>query len=239
MNNISVWLIIPQTNLHVGNENTVNFSVIDKSIQRDVTTDLPCINSSSLKGAIKEFMTEYLNTNAATVQDIFGSIKSDTKNIKKGSAVFFDASLLFIPKQCSTGKAFELIYCDEVLNDFSQKVNNIIDNNVNNNLSKDILLQKVRSIIGTCNVAQTAVSQEEFRNYCNNDSLPIISRNCLENGESVNLWYEQVLPSYSVLSTIISTKNQGQLDILNNKIIQIGANGTIGYGYCKFIELNK
>lgn len=89
MNNISVWLIIPQTNLHVGNENTVNFSVIDKSIQRDVTTDLPCINSSSLKGAIKEFMTEYLNTNAATVQDIFGSIKSDTKNIKKGSAVFF------------------------------------------------------------------------------------------------------------------------------------------------------
>ena len=51
----SVWLIIPQTNLHVGNESIVNFSVIDKAIQRDVTTGIPCINSSSLKGAIKEY----------------------------------------------------------------------------------------------------------------------------------------------------------------------------------------
>ena len=74
----SVWLIIPQTNLHVGNESIVNFSVIDKAIQRDVTTGLPCINSSSLKGAIKEYLTlkaaDDENKKEAII-NLFGSIK--------------------------------------------------------------------------------------------------------------------------------------------------------------------
>ena len=100
MKNVSIWFIIPQTNLHAGNESTVNFSVIDKAIQRDVTTNLPCINSSSLKGAIKEYMSECLNLDTSVLKNIFGSVKSDSADIKKGSVLFFDASLLFIPKQC-------------------------------------------------------------------------------------------------------------------------------------------
>ena len=67
----SVWLIIPQTNLHVGNESTVCFSVIDKAIQRDVTTGLPCINSSSLKGAIKEYFEHTKATNIKENKTIF------------------------------------------------------------------------------------------------------------------------------------------------------------------------
>mgnify|MGYP003554302559 CR=1 FL=1 len=66
----SVWLIIPQTNLHVGNESIVNFSVIDKAIQRDVTTGIPCINSSSLKGAIKEYLE---NKQFENIKELFGS----------------------------------------------------------------------------------------------------------------------------------------------------------------------
>lgn len=85
MKNVSIWFIIPQTNLHAGNESTVNFSVIDKAIQRDVTTNLPCINSSSLKGAIKEYMSECVKMDALVLKDIFGSVKSDLKDIKKGS----------------------------------------------------------------------------------------------------------------------------------------------------------
>lgn len=235
MKNVSVWLIIPQTNLHVGNESTVNFSVIDKAIQRDVTTNLPCINSSSLKGAIKEFMTEGLNIQDKDIKDIFGSIKSDAANIKKGSASFFDASLLFIPKQCINGKTYELIYCDKVLKSFTDKVNNLVGED---SISGDDLLKKVRSEIGSENVAQHSVEEEEFKKYCNDDSLPIISRNCLENGESVNLWYEQVLPSLSVLATIIVTREENQMDnFLDKQIVQIGANATIGYGYCKFVKL--
>lgn len=237
MKNVSVWLIIPQTNLHVGNESTVNFSVIDKAIQRDVTTNLPCINSSSLKGAIKEFMTEKLNiqNKDITIKDIFGSIKSDAINIKKGSVSFFDASLLFIPKQCTNGKTYELVYCDNVLNRFLNKVNNLIGED---SMKRDDILNKVYIEMGKENVASNSIEEKEFNKYCDDDSLPIISRNCLENGESVNLWYEQVLPSLSVLATIIVTKEGNQMDLLNGQIIQIGANATIGYGYCKFVKLN-
>lgn len=235
MKNVGIWLIIPQTNLHVGSESTVNFSVIDKAIQRDVTTNLPCINSSSLKGAIKEYMSECANMDVSNLKDIFGSVKSDSADIKKGSVLFFDASLLFIPKQCGEGKTYELVYSDKVLEDFSKKVNNLVEGN---SISKETLLSLVRSIMGQDNVARNSIDRDTFTAYCDDDALPIISRNCLENGESVNLWYEQVLPSLSVLATIIVTKEKEQMDALNGKIVQIGANATIGYGYCKFVKIN-
>lgn len=235
MKNVGIWLIIPQTNLHVGSESTVNFSVIDKAIQRDVTTNLPCINSSSLKGAIKEYMSECANMDISNLKDIFGSVKSDSADIKKGSVLFFDASLLFIPKQCGEGKTYELVYSDKVLEDFSKKVNNLVEGN---SISKETLLSQVRSIMGQDNVARNSIDRDTFTAYCDDDALPIISRNCLENGESVNLWYEQVLPSLSVLATIIVTKEKEQMDALNGKIVQIGANATIGYGYCKFVKIN-
>lgn len=235
MKNVGIWLIIPQTNLHAGNESTVNFSVIDKAIQRDATTNLPCINSSSLKGAIKEYMSECVKMDAPVLKDIFGSVKSDLKDIKKGSVLFFDASLLFIPKQCGEGKTYELVYSDKVLEEFSKKVNNLIEGE---GISKETLLEKVRSIMGTKNVSSNSVDGDTFTTYCNDDALPIITRNCLENGESTNLWYEQVLPSLSVLATVIVTKESGQMDLLNEKIVQIGANATIGYGYCKFVKIN-
>lgn len=235
MKNVSIWFIIPQTNLHAGNESTVNFSVIDKAIQRDVTTSLPCINSSSLKGAIKEYLSECVKMSEPVLKDIFGSVKSDLKDIKKGSVLFFDASLLFIPKQCGEGKTYELVYSDKVLEDFSKKVNNLIEGK---GISKETLLEKVRSIMGKENVASNSVDGDTFTTYCNDDALPIIARNCLENGESTNLWYEQVLPSLSVLATVIVSKESGQMDLLNEKIVQIGANATIGYGYCKFVKIN-
>lgn len=235
MKNVGIWFIIPQTNLHAGNESTVNFSVIDKAIQRDVTTNLPCINSSSLKGAIKEYLSECVKMDELVVKDIFGSVKSDLKDIKKGSALFFDASLLFIPKQCGEGKTYELVYSDKVLEDFSKKVNNLIEGK---GISKKTLLEKVCSIMGKENVASNSVDGDTFTTCCDDDALPIIARNCLENGESTNLWYEQVLPSLSVLATVIVTKESGQMDLLNEKIVQIGANATIGYGYCKFVKIN-
>ena len=55
MNKNNVWFITAKTNLHVGNENTSSYGLIDLSVQRNVTTGLPCINSSSLKGALNEY----------------------------------------------------------------------------------------------------------------------------------------------------------------------------------------
>lgn len=218
----SVWLIIPQTNLHVGNESIVNFSVIDKAIQRDVTTNIPCINSSSLKGAIKEYLE---NTGCGQIKELFGSTKANKNDSQKGSALFFDATLLAIPEQKTGGNSpYKQVYENGVVDSFLAKAS-VLGANVN----KENLLSNISE--------KEACDYNKFESLCSDDNLPIIARNCLENGESVNLWYEQVLPSQSVLATIIQTVNENDLDMLNGKIVQIGANATIGYGYCKFIKL--
>ena len=218
----TVWLIIPQTNLHVGNESVVSFGVIDKAIQRDVTTTLPCINSSSLKGAVKEFLTEELHFDEKKIVGLFGSVKNGkTSDTQKGGAIFFDANLLYLPKSITnnTNEVYQLVYCDEVIG---------FDG------GKEMIESKLNELFsGT----KKSTSEDDFKNLCNDESLPIIARNCLDNGESVNLWYEQVLPSKSVLAVIIATPNQNDLDVLDGKIVQIGANATIGYGYCKFVKL--
>lgn len=224
---VSVWLIIPQTNLHVGNESVVSFGVIDKAIQRNVTSLLPCINSSSLKGAIKEYLTYQVGEDMAgkdQIKKLFGSIKAESNDVQKGSVCFFDADLLAIPKPCVNGNnVYELVYSDKVLTNFENKVNVLGGNlqNTKNHFDND----------------SKSIGFAEFEKLCSDNELPIIARNCLDNGESVNLWYEQVLPAQSVLGTIIITEGKNDLDELNGKIVQIGANATIGYGYCKFVKL--
>jgi len=81
------------------------------------------------------------------------------------------------------------------------------------------------------------VSNAVFKTLTNDLHLPVIARNYLENGESANLWYEQVVPRksrfwFSVLypETRISVYNSlsGQLSLAP---VQIGANASVGYGY--------
>lgn len=237
----SVWLIEALTNLHVGNESMVNFSVIDKAIQRDAVTALPCINSSSLKGAVKEFVTSESGMPEDKVINIFGSIKKKDVDItQKGSAIFFDANLLCIPKPCS-GKFYELLTCVSLLEAFFKKAEALGYKGSVETLFKRVkpLDNKEGSEIEIQKLLVKAQGKkfDEFASLCDDDSLPIIARNCLENGESVNLWYEQVLPSKSILGAIIQTDEGNTLEILNGKVIQIGANATIGYGYCKFTKL--
>lgn len=230
--NISVWLIIPQTNLHVGNESMVSFDVIDKAIQRDVRTKLPCINSGSLKGALKEYLSESEKLAESNIQDIFGSSKTNKNDVKKGGTIFFDANILFIPEQCSDSNClYKLAYSKEVLQEFIDKAKML-----GAGYTIEAILNKVKAEVND-HVADTPKPLDDFRYLCRDEALPIIARNCLDNGESVNLWYEQVLPSLSVLGTIIETNNADVLNKLDGKIVQIGANATIGYGYCKFVKL--
>ena len=221
----SVWLIIPQTNLHVGNESIVNFSVIDKAIQRDVTTGLPCINSSSLKGAIKEY---FERKKSGKIKELFGSTKADKNNSQKGSVLFFDATLLAIPEQKINGDSpYKQVYDKGTVKSFVDKAAML-----GADITEEKILEKIEK--------KEQKSFDYFKELCSDDNLPIIARNCLENGESTNLWYEQVLPSQSVLATVIQTNNADDMKMLEEKdaIVQIGANATIGYGYCKFIKLS-
>ncbi|KAA6331327.1 hypothetical protein EZS27_020048 [termite gut metagenome] len=82
------------------------------------------------------------------------------------------------------------------------------------------------------------VSDNDFKLLIEDYNLPIIARNQLENGESKNLFYEQIIPRESKFFCIVNRLNiesdfeDNLMEHVKNMPIQIGANASIGYGYC-------
>ena len=275
----SVWLITAKSNLHVGDESTSNYGIIDKSVQRDALTGLPCINSSSLKGALNEYFSMSANKDSDFMIKVFGVDKKAhderykeedrKKDTQKGSHTFFDAKLLSIPVQ-SNNRLFyratsigileqfldRINRFDVILETFSQKNIEGLKNIMNNEYSAVIFekakqkvflgdfdkiqiqesnsdIEALEMLLGT-NIA--LFRDADFNELCDNNNLPIIARNKLDNGESKNLWYEQILPQETIFYSLFLSQGEEKLE-LDNKIIQIGANATIGYGYCEFKNL--
>jgi CRISPR-associated protein Cmr4 len=73
------------------------------------------------------------------------------------------------------------------------------------------------------------------------NELPVIARNHLENGTSVNLWYEQVVPRESRFYCPIRESDTELGDMLTSPrmggLIQIGGNATVGYGLTHFSKI--
>lgn len=80
---------------------------------------------------------------------------------------------------------------------------------------------------------------DDFKNLCKN--LPVIARNHLDNGQSVNLWYEEIVPRESLFYSMIARPtDNNDFDLLlkaANNNVQIGANASVGYGFCKTSKL--
>jgi CRISPR-associated protein Cmr4 len=81
--------------------------------------------------------------------------------------------------------------------------------------------------------------------------LPVLARNYLEDGVSKNLWYEEVVPKKSTFTFIIGKPENIDSKDYEQKIkgfenrfskdgskLQIGANKSIGYGYCKVAKVS-
>jgi len=101
-------------------------------------------------------------------------------------------------------------------------------------------------VIVANNVAATnGFPNDLFGVLCDDFHLPVMARNNLENGQSQNLWYEQVLPRQTrfFCSVIYPSNQQGVFDAFHKlltdtkTIVQIGANASIGYGRCQFQPL--
>lgn len=99
-----LYTITTLSNLHVGSGD-INFDIIDNQVQRDATTNLPIIHSSSLKGAFREHFTIF-DENGKKVKDsmmvtyVFGRDTEDSENKKSsqaGAYSFFEAQLLTRP----------------------------------------------------------------------------------------------------------------------------------------------
>lgn len=234
--NRSAWLITAKTNLHVGNENTSSYGLIDKSIQRDALTGLPCINSSSLKGALNEYFA-IESKDKIDLTDVFGSDKTvngKSKDTQKGSYAFFDAQILFLPRQ-GENELFYWVTTETILQRFTERMNTFL---IDYKTDKNELTNHFKNKMGKYRIEILKGGEEDkFIEFCNDYNLPIIARNRLDNGESVNLWYEQILPQETIFYTVFLSDKKVIEDILDKKIVQIGANATIGYGYCEFQKI--
>ncbi|MBB4080314.1 CRISPR-associated protein Cmr4 [Lewinella aquimaris] len=72
--------------------------------------------------------------------------------------------------------------------------------------------------------------------------LPTVARNSLNNGISVNLWYEEIVPRetrfYCPVTAMVEEQDLLEAGLAShNHLVQIGGNATVGQGLCKWIKL--
>lgn len=251
------------SNLHAGS-GEANEGVIDNLIQRDSVTGLPIINASSLKGALRE---HFNNQKTELIEYIFGSEANDNQKRVAGIYRFFDARLLAIPVRSDKApylmatsslvlqdylRTLELfgLPVDKDLKQLAQqtpdapKVTNPAYNQARiEDLEKTATCKESLKGLSTWfGNAGVLLSDTDFKMLCDNDHLPVFARNYLNNGQSENLWYEQVLPRFSRLYfTVLVPDEDTRFSQFNEHIthslVQIGANATVGYGYCKLMNI--
>ncbi|WP_066506979.1 type III-B CRISPR module RAMP protein Cmr4 [Abyssisolibacter fermentans] len=266
-NSCNFFVLRALTNMHVGS-GEANFNIIDNEVQRDVITNFPVINSSSLKGGLKQHFLNIYNEKRDDKEDFknkyidytFGS----DNNI--GHYNFLNANLLSIPVR-SNKKQFFRATCPRIINDLLSSLEDF-------NYNKDIIIESLNSLLKINAYRNKPVILTEkgqkfdenikietmdtelkyvdnfdtyeriFGNdivlYSDDDfniltkNLPVIARNHLDNGESKNLWYEEIVPRESRFYFIILQAGDNIYEfnkILIERPVQIGANATIGYGF--------
>lgn len=229
----AAYMIRCLTNMHVG-KGDATYEVVDKCVQRDVTTGMPCIYSSSLKGALRQFFSKQ---GFADIKHVFGSdVSRDKKNNSNenneeehsiGNFTFFQANLLAYPVQTTQKNISYILKTNEALQKPIEELANLLSAPFD---IKEMLPEGHKE-------HEEPLSNEDF------EQLPVIARNKLENGKSENLWYEEVVPAESRFVFFVSydEKDEKIFKEFNTKIqkgvIQIGANGSIGYGFCKITNL--
>lgn len=259
-----LWLLRALTNLHVGSGNA-DYGIVDKHVQRDPVTDLPILHASSIKGAFREAFREH-----PAVTNIFGSEnpKSGADDLKQGKYRFYSAKLLALPVRASED-FFYVATCLELLDDlvrdaaaFDIELPGELVANIKKLKAKAPERGKPHRYGGSANAGvrfedwhserQTGDSGLEallgervallhaadFKVL--SDELPVIARNHLENGISVNLWYEQVVPREArFYCPMYCTDNTLEQDFarLHHNQLQIGGNATVGYGLTRFTKL--
>lgn len=114
---------------------------------------------------------------------------------------------------------------------FSSEVQNIKVEEYSEFNFRPVSIPNVQKIFG---INLVLFRDEDFADICSDYSLPVIARNNLENGQSKNLWYEQIVPRQArfYFFTAYYTVSDDFDTSIVTKAIQVGANASIGYGVC-------
>jgi len=251
-----LYLLKTLSNLHVGNGET-NYSVIDKQVQKDPLTSLPQINSSSLKGALREFVTmidsqvQSANGNhndehaKALCTTVFGSEPTEQNKPIAGKCNFFDAKLLSLPVRTNE-KPFMRATSKEALQSYIQSCNIFgLDHKLDlTTLSTSYRSDNQGSIIieenewtydpPTCQESLAFIGEDvilledaHFRTLAK--ELPFVARNYLENGKSENLWYEEIVPRESLFYFVVQEPTETLMHKNDKKTIKAYLNSFVHY----------
>lgn len=112
------YVLTTMSNMHVGS-GEYNVGVIDNLVQRDVINKFPNINSSSLKGAFREFFKSEKNDDF--IKRVFGSAPKAQDDKASGSFRFFEANILSYPVRSNVVAYLRAVSID-VLKEFLLKI---------------------------------------------------------------------------------------------------------------------
>lgn len=211
-----LYKITTLSNLHVGSGD-INFDVIDNQVQRDPITNLPNINSSSLKGAFREAFDK--NGSKNLVNYIFGPDNKDENSHQTGAYSFFEAQLLTRPVR-SNVKPYFMATSPAVIGNLLETIESFeveFDETLKKELAKFSQLKPQKNTPLIFEGITNAIVEDNKAKYYNFDiskitdflgedlvlfedsdfkklDLPVLARNYLVNGVSKNLWYEEVVP---------------------------------------------
>lgn len=262
------------TNLHVGSGQNA-YGIVDNVVQRDVLNNTPIIHSTSLKGALKEWMSVGLNKKTEA-QSIFGKEAETGQDNVAGTHILFTAQLLSFPMR-SEKDFYQLALAPFLINEVATLVKATEINKYNSLFEKLLSIQPSSNEPVKLNQgAAMYVEQHTIRtkpydgNFSDDEKLlaeelfgpwdklilmddntfkncmrklPIIARNQLDNGQSKNLFYEEVVPRETRFGFVVGQMPKATASfeqVVDEAKIpcQIGANATVGYGYCALKKVN-
>lgn len=249
-----VFRIRALTNLHPGGGDSF-YGAVDKLVQRDPATNYPTIHGHSLKGALREYFESELGMDEWDdfIVHVFGSpVNGKPKNadpnktredfLNPGNYRFFGADLLALPvpdEHVDSSEAYQLETDDAVWKAFFDKV--------------QLLGGKFKETADLKKAFQTGLPKgfgaDKLKFKTAAEELPVVARNQLDNGKSENLWYEELVPHESVfgfvVQVLLGTENADDLNKkveftsnLHDRVVQIGANASVGYGFCLLTLIN-
>lgn len=248
----NIFMIRCISNMRVGNGDA-NYSLIDNQFERDtVMNNVPVINASGIKGALREhFVAEY-GKDSDKIKDIFGSENS------QGRYKFLQATTLFRPLRVSEGnRTYIESSSPELINYFNSTVQSFCPNikklSENEGLYGD---SSIKAVEGKKRQSKDVDSETEallkkvfgsdekigyyVTSELSNYDFPVIARNVLDNGTSKNLWFEEVVPHETILWFAILSPDEMDEDFkhhLEKDLFQFGGSASVGYGICKIIAL--
>jgi len=252
------------TNMHPGSGDA-NFGVVDNLVQRDPATGLPVIHGSSLKGAIKEFFKD--KTNQSFINKVFGD--SDNHGdyrflpalilaipLRSNKKPYYMATSPDVIRQfLDLTNSLKYQLDENLKNDLNELIMEIEKPKATGNTTglviedyEDIdklditLNHKTKELLGITNENLILLPDNEFVKITDSNNLPVIARNQLDNGESKNLWYEQVIPRLTIFAMPVlvpdNDANWKEFDEnITSEPVQIGGNASVGYGFTRFSHI--